>query len=72
MRTQRRSRFCPFIHQCRRIVDDLRRAVECRLLALAGPIVEPVLQFKDDNAHFGDAPGAGIIWREKEVDRFLV
>jgi mandelate racemase len=39
---------------------------------LAGPIVEPVLRFKDGNAHFGDAPGAGIIWREKEVDRFLV
>ncbi|CAB3800507.1 Mandelate racemase [Paraburkholderia ultramafica] len=39
---------------------------------LAGPIVEPTLQFKDGNAHFGDAPGAGIIWREKEVDRFLV
>jgi mandelate racemase len=39
---------------------------------LAGPIVEPVLQFKDGDAHFGDAPGAGIIWREKEVDRFLV
>lgn len=39
---------------------------------LAGPVIEPVLQFKDGNAHFGDAPGAGIIWREREVDRFLV
>ncbi|MGF6902392.1 enolase C-terminal domain-like protein [Paraburkholderia sp. GAS348] len=47
----------------------------CHLLErmdLAGPIVEPVLHFKDGDAHFGDAPGAGIIWREKEVNRFLV
>lgn len=39
---------------------------------LASSIMEPVLQFKDGRAHFGDAPGAGIIWREQEVARFLV
>ncbi len=39
---------------------------------LAGPILEPVLQFKDGQAHFGDETGAGIRWREDEVNRFMV
>jgi mandelate racemase len=39
---------------------------------LAGPILEPVLQFKDGQAHFGDEPGAGIRWRETEISRFLI
>ncbi|PVX85871.1 enolase C-terminal domain-like protein [Paraburkholderia unamae] len=39
---------------------------------LAGPILEPVLQFKDGKAHFGTEPGAGIIWREGEIERYAV
>lgn len=39
---------------------------------LAGPILEPVLQFKGGQAHFGDEPGAGIRWNEDQVSRFLV
>lgn len=39
---------------------------------LAGSIIEPVLRFKDGNAHFGDEPGAGIKWREEEISRFLI
>lgn len=39
---------------------------------LAGPVLEPVLQFKDGEAHFGEEPGAGIRWREDQVSRFLV
>ncbi|QQX89970.1 mandelate racemase (plasmid) [Cupriavidus necator] len=39
---------------------------------LAGPILEPVLTFKDGMAHFGQTPGAGIVWREDQVERFAV
>lgn len=39
---------------------------------VAAPILEPVLSFKDGMAHFGDVPGAGIVWKEDEVKRFLV
>lgn len=39
---------------------------------LAGSILEPTLQFKDGKVHFGELPGAGIVWREQEIGRFLV
>ncbi|WP_321816584.1 MULTISPECIES: enolase C-terminal domain-like protein [unclassified Paraburkholderia] len=39
---------------------------------MAGPVLEPLLKFKDGNAHFGDVPGAGIVWREEEVERYKV
>ena len=39
---------------------------------LAGSILEPLLRFKDGEAHFGEEAGAGIIWREDEVNRFLI
>jgi mandelate racemase len=39
---------------------------------LAGPILEPVLQFHDGHAHIGSEAGAGIRWREAEVNRFAV
>lgn len=39
---------------------------------LAGPICEPSLTFADGKAYFSDRPGAGIVWREKEVERFTV
>ncbi|MFM0670915.1 enolase C-terminal domain-like protein [Paraburkholderia sediminicola] len=39
---------------------------------LAGPILEPMLKFKDGKAHFGELPGAGIVWREQEIERFSV
>ncbi|SAL05842.1 mandelate racemase/muconate lactonizing protein [Caballeronia arationis] len=39
---------------------------------LTGPILEPVLQFKDGQAHFGNEAGAGIRWKEDAVSRFLV
>ncbi|SAL76273.1 mandelate racemase/muconate lactonizing protein [Caballeronia terrestris] len=39
---------------------------------IAGPICEPSLTFEDGKALFGDRPGAGIVWREKEVERFIV
>jgi len=39
---------------------------------LAGPILEPLLRFKDGKAHIGDEPGAGIRWREDAISRFLV
>lgn len=39
---------------------------------IAGPIMEPTLRFQDGMAHFGETPGAGIIWREQEIERFAV
>jgi mandelate racemase len=39
---------------------------------LAGPIMEPVIEFKEGMAHFGQTAGAGIVWREDQVDRFAV
>jgi mandelate racemase len=39
---------------------------------LAGPILEPTLTFKDGQAHLSDLPGAGLVWREKEIQRFAV
>lgn len=39
---------------------------------MAGPILEPILKFKDGKAHFGDVAGAGIVWREQEVERYKV
>lgn len=39
---------------------------------LAGPILEPTLKFKDGLAHFGEVAGAGIVWRESEVERYAV
>ncbi len=39
---------------------------------LAGPILEPVIDFKDGMAHFGQSAGAGIVWREDQVERFAV
>lgn len=39
---------------------------------LAEAVIEPTLKFKDGHAHFGELPGAGIVWREKEIERFRV
>jgi mandelate racemase len=39
---------------------------------LAGPILEPTLAFKDGKAHLGNAPGAGLIWKEEAIERFAV
>lgn len=39
---------------------------------LAGPVLEPTIKFKDGKAHFGEIPGAGIVWREHEIERFSV
>lgn len=39
---------------------------------LAGPILESSLRFEDGNAHIGDEAGAGIRWREEEINRFAV
>ncbi|MFC4518482.1 enolase C-terminal domain-like protein [Cupriavidus pinatubonensis] len=39
---------------------------------LAGPILEPILAFKNGMAVPGDAPGAGIVWREDQIERFAV
>ncbi|QGZ63611.1 enolase C-terminal domain-like protein [Paraburkholderia acidisoli] len=39
---------------------------------MAGPVLEPLLRFRDGNAHFGDEPGAGIRWNEEAVSQFLV
>lgn len=41
-------------------------------LDIAGPIVEPLLTFKDGFAHIPDMPGAGIVWREDAIARYLV
>lgn len=38
---------------------------------IAGPIIEPTLTFADGYAHIGDLPGAGLIWREEEISRYL-
>ncbi len=39
---------------------------------LAGQIIEPTIAFRDGMAHFGEAAGAGIVWREDQVERFAV
>ncbi|WP_028221101.1 enolase C-terminal domain-like protein [Paraburkholderia oxyphila] len=39
---------------------------------LAGPILEPTLKFKDGQAHFGEVSGAGIVWKEQEIERYIV
>lgn len=39
---------------------------------LAGPILEPTLKLKDGKAHFGELPGAGIVWREQEIELFTL
>ena len=41
-------------------------------LDLAGSVIEPTLTFVDGNAVIPDLPGVGIIWREKEIERYLV
>lgn len=41
-------------------------------LDIAGPILEPQLQFIDGHAVIGDAPGAGILWREKAIAAYQV
>lgn len=41
-------------------------------LDLAGSVIEPTLQFIDGQAVIPDLPGAGIIWREKEIERFQI
>lgn len=39
---------------------------------LAGPVLEPAIEFKDGMAHFGQSAGAGLVWREDQVERFAV
>jgi mandelate racemase len=39
---------------------------------LAGPILESTLKFKDGCACFGDAAGAGFVWKESEIERYSV
>jgi mandelate racemase len=41
-------------------------------LDIAGAIIEPTLTFKDGQALIPDLPGAGIIWRESQIDKFAV
>ncbi|CAG8863219.1 Mandelate racemase [Pseudomonas fluorescens] len=41
-------------------------------LDLAGSVIEPTLEFVDGKAVIPDLPGVGIIWREKEIERFLI
>jgi mandelate racemase len=41
-------------------------------LDIAGPILEPTLSFRNGHAYIPDLPGAGIIWREEEINRYLV
>lgn len=39
---------------------------------LAGPVLEPTVEFREGMAHFGQSAGAGIVWREDQVERFAV
>lgn len=41
-------------------------------LDLAGSVIEPTLAFEEGNAVIPDLPGVGIVWREKEIERYLV
>ena len=41
-------------------------------LDLAGSVIEPTLTFEGGNAVIPDLPGVGIIWREKEIEKYLV
>lgn len=38
---------------------------------VAGAVIEPVLTFKDGRAHISDRPGAGIVWQEKSIQKYL-
>lgn len=39
---------------------------------LAGPVVDSALTFKDGKAIIGDAPGAGIAWKQDAVEKYSV
>jgi len=41
-------------------------------LDLAGSVIEPTLVFDNGNALAPDLPGVGIIWKEKEIEKYLV
>lgn len=41
-------------------------------LDLAGSVIEPTLTFEGGNAVIPDLPGVGIIWRHKEIEKYLV
>ncbi|MGC5799645.1 enolase C-terminal domain-like protein [Sphingomonas sp. NFX23] len=41
-------------------------------LDIAGPILEPLLTFKDGFAHLAEQPGAGIVWREDAIAKYSV
>lgn len=41
-------------------------------LDIAGAILEPTLTFRDGYAHPADLPGAGILWKESEIHKYLV
>ena len=38
---------------------------------IAGPVIEPTLTFVDGQACPSDLPGAGLIWREEAISRYL-
>ncbi|BFO02781.1 hypothetical protein KNHN1_11590 [Pseudomonas guariconensis] len=40
-------------------------------LDLAASVMEPTLNFEAGNAVIPDLPGVGIIWREKEIEKYL-
>ncbi|TDG02045.1 mandelate racemase [Paraburkholderia guartelaensis] len=40
-------------------------------MGIAAPILEPVIEYKDGQAHFGNETGAGIRWNEDAVSRYL-
>jgi mandelate racemase len=41
-------------------------------LDIAGAVLEPTLTFRNGYAHPADLPGAGIIWKEKEIQKYLI
>lgn len=41
-------------------------------LDIAGAVLEPTLTFKDGFALPADLPGAGIIWKKSEIEKYLV
>jgi mandelate racemase len=52
--------------------DGIRATDWLERLDIAGAVIEPTLTFKDGHAVIPDLPGAGIVWREAQIDRFNV
>lgn len=41
-------------------------------LDIAGAVVEPTLTFVNGSAVIPDLPGAGIVWKEREISKYLI